>query len=571
MDGFTEYLPGTQRKGEARAMKQKHLLFFLVLLLCASMWQRSALAGADSSPEIVLKPGEKQALISGTTFQLPAAPVIEKEITMVPLRFIAEGLKTEVKWDQAAKKIFIIAPGKEIQLEVGKNEAVINGTPQPLVSPPVLIENSSFVPLRFISEALGAQVTYLNQTKEIHITLPPPPNQPPVARFNFAKTVVDQGETIEYIDSSYDPDGDKIINWEWTGNKRAFFKPGVNRVTLRVQDSHKVWSQPFYAIITITNQVMMDELTYNFTYPILGESLDITHIPVASLQVVNPVDTKEGSEKVFLSNSPEKFTEDGVLFMGNILGPARICYHHQNGTTVNKYIYLIAANAGSETDQIIIGKQGTSGPGEAMYTGRMAVYRYLASGSLPPVTIQPGEKKILYTTAPIPAGLCVDGLFDIKTNHNILFSVVVTSSPLLSNYELLNLLPEDGQHPRGIFPAGPRLISVQLDSREKTRLIIADGKDDFGNKENDYGVLYEITIESKYKTGVILTGPGGVFEGAGKWADKLFFLPSEGILRPSKNGALIDVLLPGESKTLSFIPPSGSFLPVNLVFIPLEK
>lgn len=557
-------------------MNRKHIFFFLVLLLCISIWQRSALAGADSSPEIVLKPGEKQALISGETFQLPVAPVIQKEITLVPLRFVAEGLKTEVRWEQDTKKIFIIAPGKEIQLEAGKNEALINGDLQTLVSPPVIIENSSLVPLRFISETLGAHVTYLPQTKEIQITLPPtpppPPNQPPVACFNFTKTVVDQGETVEYVDSSYDPDGDKIVNWEWTGKKRAFFKPGVNRVSLRVQDSHKAWSEPFYAIITITNQLLMDELTYNFTYPILGESLDIAHIPVASLQVVNPVDTKEGSEKVFFSNSPEKFTEDGVLFMGNILGPARICYHHQNGTTVNKYVYLVATNNGSDSDQIIIGKQGTSGPGEAMYTGRMAVYRYLASGSLPPVTIQPGEKKILYTTAPVPAGLCVDGLFDVKTNSNILFSVVVTSSPdFLSNYELLNLLPEDEQHSRGIFPVGSRFISCKLDSPEMSRLIIADGKDDSGNTENDYGVLYEITIEAKYKTGVILTARGGVFEGAGRWDDKLFYLPNDGMLKPSENGALIDVLLPGESKTLSFIPPSGSFLPVNLVFIPFEK
>ena len=559
-------------------MNRKHLLFFLVLLLCTSIWQRSALAGVDSSPEIILKPGEKQAFIAGKSFQLAAAPVIQNEITMVPLRFIAEGLKAEVRWEQDTKKIFIIASGKEIQLEAGKNEAVINGDPQPLVSPPVIIENSSLVPLRFISEALGAHVAYLPQTKEIQITLPltlqppPPPNQPPVAYFNFAKTIVDQGETVEYIDSSYDPDGDKIINWEWTGKKRAFFKPGVNRVTLRVQDSHKVWSEPFYAIITITDHVLMDELTYNFTYPVPGESLDMSHIQVAGLQTVNPVDTKVGIEKVFLSNSPENITEDGVLFMGNILGPARICYHHQNGTTVNKYVYLVATNTGTEADQIIIGKQGTGGPGEAMYTGRMAVYRYLASGPLTFITIQPGEKKILYTSAPIHAGQCIDGLFDVKTNHDILFSVVVTSSPdFLSNYELLNLLPEDEKHSRGIFPGGSRSILVKLDSAEKSRLIIADGKDDFGNTENDYGVFYEITIESKYKTGVIFSARGGVFEGAGIWDNQLFYLPGTGMLKPPENGALIDVLLPGERKTLSFIPPSGSYLPVNLVFIPLEK
>ncbi|KUK64803.1 MAG: Copper amine oxidase-like domain-containing protein [Desulfotomaculum sp. 46_80] len=557
-------------------MNQKHKFFFLILLLCTTIWQRSALAGADSSSEIILKIGEEQALIAGKTFQLTAAPVIQNEITLVPLRFIAEGLKAEVRWEQDTKKIFIIAPGKEIQLEVGKNEAVINGDPQPLVSPPVIIGNASLVPLRFISEALGAHVAYLPQTKEIHIiltlTLPPPPNQPPVACFNFVKTVIDQGETVEYIDSSYDPDGDKIIAWEWTGKKRAFFKPGVNRVSLRVQDSNKAWSEPFNAIITINDHVLMDELTYNFTYPVPGESLDMTQIPIISLQVVNPVNITEGTEKVFLSNSPEIITEDGVLFTENILGPTRICYHHLNGTTENKYVYLVATNTGFEAEQIFIGKQGTGGPGEAMYTGRMAVYRYLASESLPPITIQPGERKIFYTSAPIHAGQCIDGLFDIKTNQNILFSVVAAGSPDLLPYNgLMEMLPEDEAHSRGIFPVGSHFISIKLDNHEKSRLIIADGKDDLGNTENDYGVLYEITIEAKYKTGVILVARGGVFEGAGKWDNQLVYLPSAGMLKPSVNGALIDVLLPGERKTLSLIPPSGSFLPVNLIFIPLEK
>ena len=244
-----------------------------------SLWQRSALAGAGASPEIVLKPGKIQAVIAGKVVQLPVAPVIEKEITLVPLRFIAEGLKTEVKWDGTTKKIAITAPGKEIQLEVGKNEAMVNGAPQLLVSPPVIIEDFCLAPLRFISEFLGAKVAYLPQTKEIHITLPPPPNQPPAARFKFAKTSVDQGETVEYIDASSDPDGDKIINWQWTGKKRAFFKPGKYIVSLRVQDSNKAWSEPFYTTITVTDKVLMDEITYNFTNPVPGEPLDLAHIP----------------------------------------------------------------------------------------------------------------------------------------------------------------------------------------------------------------------------------------------------------------------------------------------------
>ena len=561
-------------------MKQKHLLYFLVLLLCTSMWQHSALAGAGSPPEIVLKPGEKQALIAGRVVQLPVAPVIEKEITLVPLRFIAECLKTEVNWDEATKKIAIIAPGKEIQLEVGKNEAMVNGAPQLLVSPPVIIEDFCLAPLRFISEFLGAKVAYLPQTKEIHITLPPPPNQPPAARFKFAKTPVDQGETVEYLDASSDPDGDKIINWQWTGKKRAFFKPGEYTVSLRVQDGHKVWSEPIEATITVTDKVLMDEITYNFTNPIPGEPLDIAHIPVTSLRVIDPVITM-GSEKVLLSNSPETFTEDGILYTDTVMGSARIHYHHQNGTTVNKYVYLLATNKGSKPAEIIITKQGTGGPSDAMSVGRMAVYRFLASGSSTPVAILPEETRILYATRPVFPGQCIDGLFDVKTNNDVLFSVVVTENlDPVTQYEQLKLLPLDGNHSRGTFPASNRFISVNLDQPETSRLIIADGKNDFflsgmdertkriANNTGNYGVLYELTIESKYKTGIVLSARGGPFVGAIKWDNQVFYLPNSGILNSPDKGALIGVLLPGQQKTLYFIPPSGSCLPINLVFIP---
>lgn len=79
--------------------------------------------------------------------------------TMVPLRFIAENLDAEVKWDGKLKEVSIIQKDKVLTLKVGKGsgeEAIIQA-------------NRTLVPLRYISEELGAHVLWVPSQKAIEI------------------------------------------------------------------------------------------------------------------------------------------------------------------------------------------------------------------------------------------------------------------------------------------------------------------------------------------------------------------------------------------------------------------
>ncbi|MBD0384796.1 copper amine oxidase N-terminal domain-containing protein [Paenibacillus sp. WST5] len=80
--------------------------------------------------------------------------------TMVPLRAIFERLNATVEWDDVNKAISATKDTKVIWLAIGNTEAKIGGNPVTLDVPPMLIHGQSFVPLRFVSEALGAQVTF---------------------------------------------------------------------------------------------------------------------------------------------------------------------------------------------------------------------------------------------------------------------------------------------------------------------------------------------------------------------------------------------------------------------------
>ncbi len=93
--------------------------------------------------------------------------------TMVPLRKIFQLLGCEIEWDQETKTVTAHSTNKTIKLTIGEEKAYIiennNSKEITLDSAPVIIENRTLVPLRFISESLGRDVGWdqKNQTAVI--------------------------------------------------------------------------------------------------------------------------------------------------------------------------------------------------------------------------------------------------------------------------------------------------------------------------------------------------------------------------------------------------------------------
>ncbi len=104
---------------------------------------------------------------------LDVPPFIENNRTMVPFRFIGEELGAEIKWNPEERKVEYILDENVIELWIGKNTAKVNGEDVMLDEDPSIrpfIKNSrTVVPIRFISEALGFEVIWNEETKEIMI------------------------------------------------------------------------------------------------------------------------------------------------------------------------------------------------------------------------------------------------------------------------------------------------------------------------------------------------------------------------------------------------------------------
>lgn len=121
---------------------------------------------------VELQIGSKSAYINGIRKDLDVPPFIENGRTLVPFRFIGEALGASVNWIAEEKKAIYELNEVKVEIIIGNKTAYVNGKPITLEVPPKISNGRTFVPLRFVSEALGASVIWEAETKRIIITYP---------------------------------------------------------------------------------------------------------------------------------------------------------------------------------------------------------------------------------------------------------------------------------------------------------------------------------------------------------------------------------------------------------------
>jgi len=98
------------------------------------------------------------------------APVIEAGRTLVPMRFLFEQMGEEVLWDGAAQSATVIGRTGNITFSIDNTTANVNGEDKTMDVPARLINDKTMVPLRFLSEALGYNVEWDEESNMAIIT-----------------------------------------------------------------------------------------------------------------------------------------------------------------------------------------------------------------------------------------------------------------------------------------------------------------------------------------------------------------------------------------------------------------
>jgi hypothetical protein len=147
--------------------------------------------GAFAAPSVV---GAQAVtiIVNGQTMNFTQPPIVRAGRVFVPLRGVFEQLGASVVY--ANGQINATGRGRSVSLNIGSNQATVDGQPQTMDVAPFIVNATTFVPLRFISQALGASVNWNDSTGTVTISgggpvpvpprpprpVPPPPRPPPV-------------------------------------------------------------------------------------------------------------------------------------------------------------------------------------------------------------------------------------------------------------------------------------------------------------------------------------------------------------------------------------------------------
>ncbi len=114
----------------------------------------------------------KTLLKNGVASQMDVAPVIVNDRTMVPVRFIAEALGGTVDWNGDTQTAYITYNGSLVEVPIQSAIIHVNGEAVTIDTPSQIINDRTMIPLRAVAEGLGLDVSYDNNTRTITLTQP---------------------------------------------------------------------------------------------------------------------------------------------------------------------------------------------------------------------------------------------------------------------------------------------------------------------------------------------------------------------------------------------------------------
>ncbi|MDE2572526.1 MAG: copper amine oxidase N-terminal domain-containing protein, partial [bacterium] len=145
----------------APARRRIRFLAILAAALLGLATSRAAGAAGLAPAQVIT------ATLNGAPLPLwPPARQVSGRLYL-PLRSIASALQVTARGK--GDRVELRLSDRSVQLQVGQASVSSDGRTIPIGSPVIQIEGTTFVPLRFVSDALGAQVSYDGRAHRVAI------------------------------------------------------------------------------------------------------------------------------------------------------------------------------------------------------------------------------------------------------------------------------------------------------------------------------------------------------------------------------------------------------------------
>jgi Copper amine oxidase N-terminal domain len=629
-------------KKRSESMK-KLISIFLVLLMFISLLGTSGSASAAGG-KIYVK-NNVSILLNGKKLSISEPVINQSGHILLPMRAVYESVGASISWNQKEKTVKANRNGKEMILNINSSAAYVNGVKNTLTTPPLLYKNRTYVPLRFVIENFDGKVIWNQKKQTVELSVgeaanpePEQPSDPFTLYLNNRRIVMDKPAILKggrnYIPAKYFYENLENSTGEWLdqqsmemviGGLSFTFTPGSRSVLVN-QEPALIDEVPFMAndelyvpvhyvvnalggnlrfrseskeIYIYINQFMF---TSEFLPKEYGPTIRPEYTPSASL---------EGSRDLLLSDNPETITSahtsSAAVLSENIVSAQEASRDHRvfgwHYNRIGKDMKLgitIENRSQSKTLQIASSKGITKRSNNSWINYDIglpiadAVLNDRLVNKLPANTvINPGETVVLEE-------------FDFSRQFIIGFlnDLTITSSGQgSSDYVIRTVLAEtnqnladikgnplpvdrDAAHPRGVWPqtsvktelpaytAGTAEVGYNLSNGRTDHLLTEDNSlsktnGSVGNPGH-FGLTYKVHIPlvnpdgSSKKIRVKASGRGGLYSGAIKINGEVHLIPT---LRPGTEYVnIMDYDLQGTTDTLEIeiMHAGGAALPVAI-------
>lgn len=115
--------------------------------------------GTFNDRVVVMSIGSKDTIVNNKIVAIDAAPYIKQNRTFVPIRAVVENFGAKVDWNAEKQEVTIKLGDNTVVMTVGSKEYTLNDKKMTMDVAPSIMNDRTFVPVRFVAEGLGFTVT----------------------------------------------------------------------------------------------------------------------------------------------------------------------------------------------------------------------------------------------------------------------------------------------------------------------------------------------------------------------------------------------------------------------------
>jgi len=273
-----------------------------------------------SKPDVLKQGRVLAALVRGGTL-------------LIPLRSMFEQMGATVSYEAGSKTVTVSKPGAEVKVTVGKPEVVINGESRPLDVPPIIWKGTVLVPVRVISEGMGAYVQWVPD-QHVVVVRYIPPTPPPTPAPTEQPTAPPPTPTPTPAPT---PFYDRYVAGDYIISPKVYneFSPGTTSSNNTGGFSYRLHGAVEFTLFNLPWMVEGDYRQYNYQHPCSGSGdpacfvtaiggLFATYVPGFNVKDYD-LDARFGLRVL----QPRIYLGVGYLWRGNNAG-----YPSQNGVGV---------------------------------------------------------------------------------------------------------------------------------------------------------------------------------------------------------------------------------------------